>query len=150
MTASTAEGGMVPAGSSNQRTERNNKQEPLTDEQIKTMCNWLNAAVVAVFAHVQFLGDEEDEAFGSDWQREICGNANMSHLSRDAVSYFWRKRGMVTARKLLNRRRQNINTAMKKKFLGKIHSPLLNDGMLLRLLIHFLFNAPFLPHLRSL
>jgi hypothetical protein len=55
-----------------------------------------------LFGNIQFITCEEDEKFGSVWQKLLC-----------AVSceLFWKTKGMTEARKALNRKRQNTNNA---------------------------------------
>ena len=82
---------------------------------------WLEGIKSAVnkhmFNHVQFICCEQDEEYGSGWQRMICKKIGAADDSNTEV--FWNNKGMAEARKLLNRRRQNTNIAMKRLFVGK-------------------------------
>ena len=85
------------------------------------LLRWKEAITGAINKHVfdlvQFICSEEDEQYGSDWQQAVCDKIGATDPGSAKV--FWNTMGMVEARKILNRRRQNTNTAMKKLFLGR-------------------------------
>lgn len=71
----------------------------------------------SLFPMMQFIASPQDEQFGSAWQRGVCFKANVPNKFRHR---FWSKGGgMMMARKLLNRRRQNTTMAMKVEFMSK-------------------------------
>jgi hypothetical protein len=72
-----------------------------------------------LFDDMQFITCDEQESYGSEWQQEVCERAGINQHGMDYVKAFWQRKGRVLARKTLNRRRQNTNTAMKRMFLGK-------------------------------
>jgi hypothetical protein len=65
-----------------------------------------------------FIVDDDVEKFGSDWQRLVC---RQIMVNKEVCERFWNdRRQEKTARKAMNRRRQNTCSAMKKKrFQGK-------------------------------
>jgi hypothetical protein len=85
--------------------------------------SWVQLAMKAVskdlFDDVQFITGDEQECFGSEWQQEVCEKATVNYYGKAYAEAFWNRKGRVLARKALNRRRQNTNTAMKRIFLGK-------------------------------
>ena len=67
---------------------------------------WIDGIKSAVnkhmFDHVQFICDEEDEEYGSDWQEMICKKIG-APAKNNITEVFWNNKGMAEARKLLNR-----------------------------------------------
>jgi hypothetical protein len=96
----------------------NTKDYSVEDEE-----DWLEGIKKAVnrhlFDHVQFICDDESEQYGSGWQKQICKRTRISDAGEDVTETFWNNKGMAEARRVLNRRRQNTNTAMKRVFLGE-------------------------------
>ena len=103
-------------------TNNNNTQmleeEPEGDEEI-----WLGAIRQKVgkhlFGNIQFITCEEDEKFGSVWQKLLCRQLPGCPIEKQEL--FWKTKGMTEARKALNRKRQNTNNAMKREFIGKLN-----------------------------
>ena len=102
-------------------TNNNNTQleeEPQGDEEI-----WLGAIRQKVgkhlFRNIQFITCEEDEKFGSVWQKLLCRQLPGCPIEKQEL--FWKTKGMTEARKALNRKRQNTNNAMKREFIGKLN-----------------------------
>ena len=76
-----------------------------------------NAVSKQLFDDVQFITCDRHEVYGSEWQKAVC--AKLPAVTGEYAETFWKRKGMTEARKALNRRRQNTNTAMKRTFLGK-------------------------------
>ena len=68
------------------------------------------------FKNQQFITCNDDECFGTPWQKEVCHVAQVNKY----VQQFWNTKGMAEARTAMNRRRQNTATAMKKTFMGML------------------------------
>jgi hypothetical protein len=68
------------------------------------------------FKIIQFITCEEDEKYGSDWQKLVCKQALIPIVVSER---FWRETGRNVARNAINRSRQNTSTAMKRKFQGE-------------------------------
>jgi hypothetical protein len=69
------------------------------------------------FKMIQFITKDEQERYGSRWQRLVCNDAEIPTEHRQA---FWDKHGgKAAARKAINVRRMNIQNQIKKIFQGK-------------------------------
>jgi hypothetical protein len=71
------------------------------------------------FKSIQFIVDEEDEEYGSDWQKLVCAKAE---VDPDQAEKFWNRKpggGLVTARATLLSKASNTTNAMKKVFMSK-------------------------------
>jgi len=69
------------------------------------------------FGVIQFILSDEDEEYGSDWQKLVCKELMVPDYECER---FWNECGKKTARTTINRRRQNTTMAMKKRFIGKV------------------------------
>jgi hypothetical protein len=68
------------------------------------------------FRMVQFITSDNQEAYGSKWQKIVC---NECEVPRDKRKEFWNRKGKATARATINRRRMNATNAIKKVFQGE-------------------------------
>jgi hypothetical protein len=98
-----------------------NWQQGLQEDQYKVNAQLWEASIrlncgKQNFKIIQFIMCEEDEEYGSDWQKLVCKQAL---IPIDVCERFWRETGRNVARRAINRRRQNTNVAMKKKFQGE-------------------------------
>jgi hypothetical protein len=70
------------------------------------------------FKMIQFIRTDEQERYGSQWQRLVCNDAEIPTEHRQA---FWDKHGgKAAARRAINVRRMNIQNQIKKIFQGKL------------------------------
>jgi hypothetical protein len=103
-------------------TNNNNTQggeDPEGDEEV-----WVATIKQRVgkqlFGNIQFITCEEDEKYGSVWQKLLCRKLPGCPIEKQEL--FWKTKGMTEARKALNRKRQNTNNAMKREFIGKLNN----------------------------
>lgn len=67
------------------------------------------------FNVIQFILNDEDEEYGSDWQKLVCSELM---VPIEDCERFWNECGKKTARVTISRRRQNTTRAMKDQFVG--------------------------------
>jgi hypothetical protein len=83
--------------------------------------HWCTAISTTVYKQCfyskQLIVDEDEEAFGSDWQKVVCAKAEVD--PKRAEEFWEEKKGKSTARDALNNKRSNTTNAMKKVFLSK-------------------------------
>jgi len=77
---------------------------------IKKNCARLN------FGYVQFLDDEEDEKFGSMWQKIVCEQVG---VIPEYTELFWQEKGRAAAKRSICNRRSNTSVAVGRRFKGK-------------------------------
>jgi hypothetical protein len=103
-------------------TNNNNTQQeedPEGDEGIWSVAIRHNVGK-HLFGNIQFITCDEDEKFGSMWQKLLCRN-KLPGCPIEKHELIWKAKGMAEARKALNRKRQNTNNAMKREFVGKLN-----------------------------
>lgn len=66
----------------------------------------------------QFISNEKDEMFGSDWQKSVCCAIGKG-FSEEALEEYWESTGKKEARRVLNNKRNNATQTLKKKFIGE-------------------------------
>jgi hypothetical protein len=69
-----------------------------------------------IFNSKQLLVHEDEDEWGSDWQKVVCARAEVDPAR---AKEFWERKGRSTARDALNNKRSNTTGAMKKVFLSK-------------------------------
>ena len=91
-------------------------------EQLKDQHEVIIQSVVAkrYFSSCQMITRDADEKYGSNWQKLVCHELPFPPDATDKLKErMWNEFAKQQARNVLNRRRQNTTTVMKKTFKGR-------------------------------